>query len=193
MTSVIVVLLISWIWPSSQHPLDLLWTVAPRDDDRARIWRLILPTEALDFGAPEEPAAAAAAAAAATSASTATASSRASMVKRVSESVGVARLLSPDHRRQQPTASEHSWTFRPQTDSARDRTPLLVFINRGSGGRQGEATAVHLRALLSPQQARAAPTPRHATPHAHAQRATPHAPRATPHAPRLTRHASRCA
>ena len=74
------------------------------------------------------------------------------MTKRLSEKLDVARLLSPDGRKSQQQQWEHHWTFKPQTKSAADRTPLLVFINRASGGRQGEATLVHLRALLSPQQ-----------------------------------------
>ena len=31
-------------------------------------------------------------------------------------------------------------------------TPLLVFVNRGSGGRQGAASLLHLRRVLSPHQ-----------------------------------------
>ena len=134
-------MIIGWLWPSSKPfaQLELLWTVAPREAERARIWRLILPQEALDFGESKEEKA--------TPPPVPT-----SVVQRVSQTVGVARLLSPDSRRGHQQAWEHNWTFRPVNDFARDRTPLLVFINRASGGRQGEATLVQLRALLSPQQ-----------------------------------------
>lgn len=132
--------LFGWLWPSynSFSQLELLWIVAPGEVEKERIWRLVLPLEALDFGAQGPPP-----------------STTQGVVQRVSESVGVARLLSPDGRRQQSQAWVHTWTFRPTTESARDRTPLLVFINRASGGRQGEATLVHLRALLSDHQASA--------------------------------------
>ena len=79
----------------------------------------------------------------------------ASVVQRVTDTVpSVARLLSPDPRRlrERQQAWETSWTFQPKSEAARDCTPLLVFINRASGGRQGEATLVQLRSLLSPQQ-----------------------------------------
>jgi hypothetical protein len=130
-------LLLLWIWPSTGTfaQLELLWTVAPREEERRRIWRLILPPEALDFGEAPRPS------------------------PGTSQSSYFPRLLSPDPRKQQQLAWEHKWTFRPQTESARDRTPLLVFINRASGGRQGEATLVQLRALLSPQQVRRPPLP----------------------------------
>ena len=47
-----VLLVIGWLWPATKPfaQLELLWTVAPRESERARIWRLILPAEALDFG-----------------------------------------------------------------------------------------------------------------------------------------------
>ena len=143
LTIIVGIVLIGYLWPESREKMELFWTVAPRDAERARIWRLILPNEALDFGdaaskGPPAPEAAAGA----------------TVVKRLSNNLGVARLLSPDGRRGQQSAWEHNWTFRPQTEAARDRTPLLVFINRASGGRQGEATLVQLRALLSPQQVR---------------------------------------
>ena len=141
LTCAMILLIIGWLWPSTKpfYQLELLWTVAPRDSERARIWRLILPPEALDFGESKERERASSQPATTT-------------LQRMSETVSSRiSLLSPD-RRGAPAAWEHSWTFRPQTEAARDRTPLLVFINRASGGRQGEATLVQLRALLSPQQ-----------------------------------------
>lgn len=78
------------------------------------------------------------------------------MIQRVSETVSTAATLAG--RWQQSTSKwQHTWTFHPTTQAARDCTPLLVFVNRGSGGRQGEATLVQMRALLSAQQVRAPP------------------------------------
>jgi hypothetical protein len=145
MATVLTLIIINILWPTgAASKLELLWTVAPREAERRRIWRLILPSEALVFNEVKSPQAA---------------PQERSVVKRVSERLDVARLLSPDGRKSQQQW-EHHWTFRPQTESARDRTPLLVFINRASGGRQGEATLVHLRALLSPQQVGACARPR---------------------------------
>ena len=131
----VAVLFISWVWPTTRQ-LDLLWSV-PREAERARILRLVLPADALDFGSahPSSPDA--------KDPANQKKSLRGHVVQRLSES------LSLQHQNQ---AWQHSWTFRPTTSAARDRTPLLVFINRASGGREGETTLVHLRALLSPQQ-----------------------------------------
>ena len=146
----LMLLIIGWLWPASKPfaQLELLWTVAPREAERARIWRLILPPDALDYGEEAIPRSTAA-----SSGSDRRSPMKASVVQRVTDTVRVARLLSPDpRRRDRQQAWEHSWTFRPATEAARDCTPLLVFINRASGGRQGEATLAQLRSLLSPQQ-----------------------------------------
>ena len=54
-TCVVGLLIIGFLWPSSKPfaQLELLWSVAPREAERERIWRLILPPEALDFGEAE--------------------------------------------------------------------------------------------------------------------------------------------
>ena len=100
LATLLVIFIIGWLWPSSSRQLELLWTVAPREAERMRIWRLILPNEALDFGSP---------AAKPSPVQGAPGERPATLVKRVSESVGVARLLSPDARRQS-SSWEHNWT-----------------------------------------------------------------------------------
>ena len=124
-----VILLISCLWPASR-PHEMPWT--PREPERQCIRRFILPPDALRFNEPNLPLA--------------STTKAASVVQRMSES------FTPSARRQLQ-AWEYSWTFHPTTPAARDCTPLLVFINRGSGGRQGEAALLQMRALLSPQQA----------------------------------------
>ena len=127
-----IVILSSWLWPGSQG---LDFDVRTADSERARIWRLILPPDALDFGdasVPQSP--------------NDGRDRTSSIVQRVRSSMSELRHPYQLH------AWQHTWTYRPTTEAARDCTPLLVFINRASGGRQGEATLVHLNALLSPQQ-----------------------------------------
>ena len=48
-------------------------------------------------------------------------------------------------------SSVHSWTFEP-SGATSECTPLLVFVNRSSGGREGQLTLARLRSLLSPHQ-----------------------------------------
>ena len=135
LSCVLILVAIGWLWPASKPfaQLELLWTVAPREAERARIWRLILPQDALEYSeAGTVPGAAAQA--------ERSPMVPASVVQRVTDTVpSVARLLSPDPRRlrERQQAWETSWTFQPKSEAARDCTPLLVFINRASGGRQG--------------------------------------------------------
>ena len=107
--TVVTLIVINYLWPDgAASRLELLWTVAPREAERRRIWRLILPSEALVFNEVKSPQAA-------------TQEER-SMTKRLSEKLDVARLLSPDGRKSQQQQWEHHWTFKPQTKSAADRT-----------------------------------------------------------------------
>ena len=119
-------------------PLELLFAVQPPPPEsvRSRIRRLILPAEALEHrhnGAPATPSG--------------TAHLTTAVAKRLSEAATGLR-----HRRSTVAAQLHTWTFNPLCAAARDCTPLLVFVNRGSGGRQGEQVVSQLRALLSPPQ-----------------------------------------
>lgn len=116
------------------------------EEARARLWRLILPEQLLDFGEATPPTSPPAKGAEAASEKLRLRSA-ASLAQRVRHSI--AELRTPTL---QPQLWQNSWTYRPSAEVARDRTPLLVFINRGSGGRQGEATLVQLKALLSAHQ-----------------------------------------
>jgi diacylglycerol kinase (ATP) len=116
------------------------------EEARARLWRLILPEQLLDFGEATPPTSPPAKGAEAASEKLRLRSA-ASLAQRVRHSI--AELRTPTL---QPQLWQNSWTYRPSAEVARERTPLLDFINRGSGGRQGEATLVQLKALLSAHQ-----------------------------------------
>lgn len=138
-TAFMVILFVSWLWPATR-PLTLNGLdLHSHEAEQARIQQLILPTEALHY----ERADTAPPALDSTPAVRARASS---VVQIVSQKVG---LRSPHAPKE---SSLHRWTFEPRDEAARDRTPLLVFINRGSGGQQGGSMLVALHALLSPQQ-----------------------------------------
>lgn len=145
--TLLLMLLLCWLWPASSSPLqslELHWTVEPRESERRKIQRLILPTDAIAFETTASPPEASASIAA---------SPASSVVRRMSASVSAATghltgLYVPE---QGMGANPYKWRFLPNS-APRGITPLLVFVNRGSGGRQGEALLAHFRRLLSPQQ-----------------------------------------
>ena len=121
-SSVGAMLLLLILWPQGER--ELLWTVETTESEQRRIHGLILPHAALEWPKAASPAP----------------RRSAQLVKRVGEAAG---LVS--------TTQQGGWVFRPELAGS-DCTPLLVFVNRGSGGRQGAATLLHLRRLLSPYQ-----------------------------------------
>ena len=120
LATLVVLAAVAAAWPAAHLNHDIMWMVAPQDAERSRIRRLILPTDAIELSRPVPP----------------TGRSR---LPSLSGGFGT----SARH-------SQHSWTFDPKAAAAQDCTPLLVFVNPGSGGRQGRATLLALRSLLSP-------------------------------------------
>jgi hypothetical protein len=110
-----------------QGERELFWTVESTEAEQRRIRSLILPYTALEW--PKQ------------ASSTPSKTGRgAQLVKRVGEAAG---LVS--------STQQGGWIFKPEL-AGTDCTPLLVFVNRGSGGRQGAASLLQLRRLLSPHQ-----------------------------------------
>lgn len=113
-------------WLNPETPKSHLTWSLQGEIDRSRIRGLLLPTAAI---LPREPPA--------------PFNPTKSLVSRE-----VVRRVQSLTRRSNP----YSWVFTPLPTQARNCTPLLVFVNPGSGGRQGEEALSQLRALLSPQQ-----------------------------------------
>eukprot|EP00965_Chrysotila_dentata_P191988 6174894-Pleurochrysis_carterae.AAC.1 len=134
-----VIILACRVWPAAYFQHELLWTVAPREVERFRIRNLILPTEALDFGAPPT----------STAKQNLPAPPPPSVVQRVVQAT-TANLVRSSERA--VAVNPHKWLFRSTSPAAFDCTPLLVFVNRTSGGRQGQTAMSQLRNLLSPHQ-----------------------------------------
>jgi hypothetical protein len=116
--------MLALIWCQSQGQRELLWTVDLTESEKRRTLSLLLPHTALEWPKARET----------------TPRRRSHLVKRVGEATG---LVS--------SAQQGGWVFRPEL-AGTDCTPLLVFVNRGSGGRQGAASLLHLRRVLSPHQ-----------------------------------------
>ena len=118
------ILLVTWFW-SQGFERELLWTVETTESEQRRIRTLILPHEALEWpkAVPATPQ-----------------SKSARIVKRVGEATGL-----------RSSTQQGGWVFKPDL-APHDCTPLLAFVNRGSGGRQGAAMLHQLRRLLSPHQ-----------------------------------------
>lgn len=117
-----VMLALLYLWPQGER--ELLWTVDLTESEKRRTLSLLLPQTALEWPKARET----------------TPRRRSQLVKRVGEATG---LVS--------STQQGGWVFRPEL-AGTDCTPLLVFVNRGSGGRQGAASLLHLRRVLSPHQ-----------------------------------------
>lgn len=130
-TSLLVLLFFRWLWPVGHQPP--AWTLAPHAVERSRVRRLVLPTNALE---PREP-------------HTPYLKTTSKVIHRVTNGLS---SLSAATGLVQGSTSMYSWSFVPQDQKDRNCTPLLVFVNCGSGGQVGEALIQQLRALLSPQQ-----------------------------------------
>ena len=169
------------LWPEASRA-ELLWTIDPPEAARQHIRRLILPPEAIRLRpADTSPTSAAGSCGdrrsggggsggggggsggggggsgdgGATSPSPSSSlGERSTVVQRVlTRGHEAASLLRSPSGKQRPHPSPHAFVFDPTVAAAHDVTPLLVFVNPGSGGRQGQAALAQLRSLLSPQQA----------------------------------------
>ena len=118
--------MLALIWCQSQGERELLWTVDLTESEKRRIFSLLLPHAALEWPKARET----------------TPRRRSHLVKRVGEATGLVSSVQQE---------QGGWVFRPEL-AGTDCTPLLVFVNRGSGGRQGAASLLHLRRVLSPHQ-----------------------------------------
>ena len=116
--------MLALLWCQSQGERELLWTVDLTESEKRRTLSFLLPHTALEWPKARET----------------TPRRKSHLVKRVGEATG---LVS--------SAQQGGWVFRPEL-AGTDCTPLLVFVNRGSGGRQGAASLLHLRRVLSPHQ-----------------------------------------
>ena len=174
------VVLVRLLWPEASRA-ELLWTIDPPEAARQHIRRLILPPEAIRLRpADTSPTSAAGSCGdrrsggggsggggggsgggggggggGATSPSPSSSlGERSTVVQRVlTRGHEAASLLRSPSGKQRPHPSPHAFVFDPTVAAAHDVTPLLVFVNPGSGGRQGQAALAQLRSLLSPQQA----------------------------------------
>ena len=119
-----ILLIATWFWPQG-FERELLWTVETTESEQRRMRTLILPREALEWPkvVPTTPQ-----------------SKSAQIVQRVGEATGL-----------RSSTQQGGWVFKPEL-APHDGSPLLVFVNRGSGGRQGAAMLPKLRRMLSPHQ-----------------------------------------
>lgn len=149
---VIATLAVVWLvrvaWPSPHR--DLLWTDPPATA-REHIRRLILPAEAIRLRKPAE--ASSLSAPTATPAASLSKRSGTTVVQRVStEAARIAAGMRSPTSRAAPSASAHCFSYDSSSPFAHECTPLLVFVNPTSGGRQGQETLAQLRALLTEPQ-----------------------------------------
>lgn len=121
--TIAILLFVTCCWPQG-FERELLWTVDTTETEQWRVRTLILPREALEW--PK-------------AACTTPQSKSARIVKRVGEATGLRSI------------QQAGWVFKPNF-APHNCTPLLVFVNCGSGGRQGAAMLLQLRGLLSPHQ-----------------------------------------
>ncbi|KAL1527213.1 hypothetical protein AB1Y20_015892 [Prymnesium parvum] len=137
-TALLVLLIFRWRWPAPPQP-QLTWTLQG-ELERSRIRGLLLPTAALKPRDPHPTAD--------TPSKSRVSREVVRRVQAVGDHISAAAGLESRARR----AHLYSWVFSPHAADPRDYTPLLVFVNCGSGGRQGEEALSQLQALLSEQQ-----------------------------------------